>query len=53
MLKVNRWRQPNEEQDFEKIASLLKTNYSKKSLLDNQRDKKIAHERLKMFENKL
>ena len=31
----------------------MNTNYSGKSLLDNQRNKKIAHQRLKMFENKL
>jgi len=31
----------------------MNTNYSGKSLLDNQRSKKIAHQRLEMFENKL
>jgi len=31
----------------------MNTSYSGKSLLDNQRDKKIARQRLKMFENKL
>jgi len=31
----------------------MNINYTGKSLLENQRNKKIAHQRLKMFENKL